>query len=119
MPRDARTYVLDIVDSCDAVASALEGVDFESYEMSRVLRSSVEREFITIGEAMRVLRGLAPEVFARITQAHRIVDFRNQLTHEYSSVSDAIVWTIAVREAPMLRVECMRELEALDEATAD
>jgi len=73
MPRDARTYVLDIVDACDAVASALEGVDFESYEVRRVLRSAVEREFITIGEAMRVLRGLAPEVFARITQAHRIV----------------------------------------------
>lgn len=119
MPRDARTYVLDIVDSCIAVASAVEGVDFESYEMNRVLRSAVEREFITIGEAMRVLRDLAPEVFARITHAHRIVDFRNQLTHEYSSVSDAIVWTIAVREAPLLRLECMRELEALDEATAD
>lgn len=119
MPRDARTYVLDIVDACDAVALAIHNVDFEAYEANRVLRSAVEREFITIGEAMRVLRGLAPEVFARITQARRIIDFRNQLTHEYSSTSDAIVWTIAVREAPMLRVECVRELEDLDDASAD
>ncbi len=118
MSRDARTYVLDILESCDAVASAIGGVDFESYAVNRVLRSAVEREFITIGEAMRMLRDLSPHVFSRITHAGRIVDFRNQLTHEYSSISDAVVWTIAVREAPVLRAECARELESLDEASA-
>jgi uncharacterized protein with HEPN domain len=119
MPRDARTYLLDIVDSCDAVGSAITGVDFEAYRDSRLIRAAVEREFIIVGEAMRVLHGLAPDIFARITQARRIIDFRNQLTHEYSSVNDAVVWTIALREAPALRGECLRELEALDQAAAD
>jgi hypothetical protein len=33
-------------------------------------------------------------VFARITQAHPVVDFRNQLTHWYMTVNDTIVWGI-------------------------
>jgi uncharacterized protein YutE (UPF0331/DUF86 family) len=38
---------------------------------------------------------LSPQAYAQITHARRIVDFRNQRTHEYPAVDDAVVWLIA------------------------
>jgi uncharacterized protein with HEPN domain len=114
MQRDARSYLLDIIDSCDAIAQAIADVDLEAYLSNRLIRSAVEREFIIIGEAINRLSRVSPESFASITQGRHIVDFRNQLSHEYSSVNDTIVWTTAVREAPLLRDECAVVLDALE-----
>ena len=113
MPHDARAYLADIVESCDAIAAALSGVDLEGYRADRLVRSAVEREFTIIGEAMLVLSRSAPETFGRISQARRIVDFRNQLTHEYPNVNDVVVWGIADRDVPVLRRECQALLEEL------
>jgi uncharacterized protein with HEPN domain len=113
MPRDVRAYLADIVESCDAITSALAGVDVEAYQASRLVRSAVEREFTIIGEAVIVLSRQAPEVFERITQARRIVDFRNRLTPEYPSVSDVLVWGAADRDVAVLRLECRALLEEL------
>ena len=111
MPRDARAYLADIIESCDAIAVAVQDLDLASYEGSRLVRSSVEREFIIIGEAAAALARIAPEVFDAITRARRIVDFRNQLTHEYPAVDDALVWAIAKRDVPVLRGECVALLQ--------
>ncbi len=113
MQREARAYLADIVESCDAIASAVEGVDAEAYHQTRLIRSAVEREFTIIGEAVLVLSRTSPEIFARISQARRIVDFRNQLTHEYPNVNDALVWGIADRDAPVLREEGSALLEEI------
>jgi uncharacterized protein with HEPN domain len=115
MPRDALAHLSDIIESCDAITAALVGVDLEAYKRNRLVRSSVEREFIIIGEAISALSHAAPVVFAGITRARRIVDFRNQLTHEYPTVDDSVVWAIADRDVPVLRHECsalMRGIEA-------
>ncbi len=106
MPRDARAFLSDILDSCDAISVAVQGLDLAAYEGNRLVRSSVEREFIIIGEAVSALARLAPDMFDSITRARRIVDFRNQLTHEYPTVDDALVWAIAERDVPVLRREC-------------
>lgn len=111
MPRDVRAYLTDIVESCDAITAALTGIDVEAYRRNRLIRSAVEREFTIIGEAMLVLSRTAPDVFARITQSRRIVDFGNQLTHEYPNVNDMLVWGIADRDVPVLRGECLALLE--------
>jgi uncharacterized protein with HEPN domain len=106
MPRDARAYFADIVESCDAITVAVRGLDLAGYEGTRLVRSSVEREFILIGEAAAALARIAPKVFDAITRARRIVDFRNQLTHEYPTVDNALVWAIVEHDVPVLRREC-------------
>jgi len=110
MPRDARAYLKDILDACAAIQMAVEGSSFADYESSRLVRSSVEREFIIIGEAAAALAKLAPEQFAGITRARRIVDFRNRLTHAYPTVDNGIVWAIVEHDIPMLRGECEKLL---------
>lgn len=105
MRRDARAYLQDLIDACGAIGFALAGVEFDEYRASRLLRSAVEREFITIGEAATALAFLDPSLFSRLTNGRRIVDFRNQLTHEYPHVDDRIVWLVACDDVPVLRSE--------------
>jgi uncharacterized protein with HEPN domain len=111
MPRDERAYLADILESCDAIESAARNLDLAAYQDNRLVRSSVEREFIIIGEAMAALARLAPATFEGITRARRIVDFRNQLTHEYPTVDDALVWAIVETDVPVLRRECAEILK--------
>lgn len=85
----------------------MRNLDLTAYQDNRLIRSSVEREFIIMGEAMAALARIAPSTFNAITRSRRIVDFRNQLTHEYSTVDDALVWAIVVTDVPGLRRECV------------
>jgi uncharacterized protein with HEPN domain len=116
MPRDQRAYLTDIIAACDAIAGAVHGLDVATYQANRLVRSSVEREFIIIGEAIAALARVAAETFDAITHARRIVDFRNQLTHEYPTVDDALVWAIVETDVRVLRRECAALLERATEA---
>jgi uncharacterized protein with HEPN domain len=116
MPRSAAAYLLDIVEACDAIETALRGVDLAKYQSARLIRSAVEREFIIIGEAVSALARIEPVLSAGISQARMIVDFRNQLTHAYPSIDDEAVLAIADHEIPVLRRECEGLLETVGEA---
>ncbi len=119
MPRDARAYLSDVIEACDAITNAVRGLDLQSYEGNRLVRSSVEREFIIIGEALAALNRMSEEIFGSITHARRIVDFRNQLTHQYPNVDDAIVWAIIERDVPVLRGECARHVHRMSPPAED
>lgn len=113
MPRRTAAYLADIVDACEAIADALRGQDLASYENNRLVRSAVEREFILVGEAMTALSHHEPDTFSSISDARRIVDFRNLLTHEYATIDDALVYAVAVGLAPALQAECMALLATM------
>ncbi len=66
-----------------------------------------------IGEALAQLLRLDPSLRSRISDAGRIIAFRNRLIHGYSSVADEVVWGILEANLPSLRKEVavlMREL---------
>jgi len=106
MPRSTAAYLADIVDACDALAEVLSGVDLETYCSRRSIRSSVEREFTIIGEAIGALSRRDPVLAARISHARLIVGFRNRLVHEYPQIDDESVYGIARHDVPVLRAEC-------------
>jgi uncharacterized protein with HEPN domain len=106
MPRSTAAYLADIIDACDGLADVLDGVDLEAYRARRSVRTSVEREFTIIGEAVGVLSRRDPALAARISHARLIVGFRNRLVHEYPQIDDEAVYSIAQHDAPVLRAEC-------------
>lgn len=116
MQRDSRAYLADILESCDAISTALSGMQIGDYLSNRLVRSSVEREFIIIGEAVLALSHKAPDIFNSISNARRIVDFRNRLTHEYPTVDDELVWALAMVDLQVLRSECAALVLGLDSA---
>jgi len=111
MPRSAAAYLSDIVEACNAVEEVLRGVSLADYLDARAIRSAVEREFITIGEAVKVLSRVAPDVYEGISEARLIVGLRNVLTHDYAAVDDESVFGLANEELGVLRSECAALLE--------
>jgi uncharacterized protein with HEPN domain len=88
----------------------------DSNRSNRLVRSLVDRELTIIGEAIITLARTAPVAFASMTQTRRIVDFRNQLTHEYPSVDGERVWGFIDGDAPVLRRECAALMDSLASA---
>ncbi|HEX7365741.1 MAG TPA: HepT-like ribonuclease domain-containing protein [Pelobium sp.] len=76
---------------------------FELYANNPLLQDAVERNIITIGEAMNALLKLNPEI--KITNARRIVDARNKLTHGYDEIEIVQIWSIIVNHLPILKEE--------------
>ena len=114
MRRDPRAYLADILESCEAIDAAIAGMSLEDHLLNRLVRSSVEREFTIIGEAVLALSHKSPATFDSITGARRIVDFRNRLTHEYPMVDDELVWALARQDMRVLHHECAGLLKALE-----
>ena len=106
MPRSIAAYLADILEACDAIDDVLREIDLNAYASQRAIRSSVEREFIILGEAVAGLRRMAPELAAEITDAKVIVGFRNVLTHNYAGVDDEAVYGVATQDLRLLRKEC-------------
>lgn len=105
MPRDARKYLHDIREACEAIRAFVEGETPDRYESNRQLRSSIEREFILIGEAMRQLRDLDPSFEDCISEVGKIISFRHQLVHGYDVIRHETVWKIIEEDLPTLLAE--------------
>jgi uncharacterized protein with HEPN domain len=51
LQRDARSFLWDVRESAEAIATFIRGRTFEDYTKDLMLRSAVERQFEIIGEA--------------------------------------------------------------------
>lgn len=77
--------------------------DFDIYNSNYMLQDAVERNLITIGEAVNHLLKKYPNII--ISNARRIVDTRNKLTHGYDEIENVQVWSIIIRHLPILKKE--------------
>jgi uncharacterized protein with HEPN domain len=102
MSNRARALLSDILSAGNNIQQFVKDVPFEEYTSSALLRAAVERQFEIIGEALARLARYEPELFARVPDARRIVDFRNVLVHGYDIVDDEIVWQAIHEHLPLL-----------------
>jgi hypothetical protein len=79
MARDLSAYLQDIYDAYIAIEEVIEGVTLDDYRGKRAVRSSVEREFIIIGETLRRISALDERLFYSISNSRTIIDFRTFL----------------------------------------
>jgi len=105
MPRDLAAYLQDILDASCAITDVMRGVSLEDYRATRSIRSSVEREFIIIGEALRRVSALDESLFCSISNSRAIVDFRNLLAHDYGAVDDDAVFGLVYSDLIVLKAE--------------
>lgn len=94
--------LLDIKVCIDEIFDFLDGRrDFNQYKSDLKTKKAVERNLEIIGEAMsRILK--IDKDFA-IDNAKNIVGTRNRIIHSYDNISDDVIWTIVVRELPLLK----------------
>ncbi len=81
------------------------GKSFADYQVDALLRAGVEREFITIGEALMQADRIDSTAVRVITCLRQIVGFRNVLVHGYTAIQDATVWGVVENDLPMLKQE--------------
>jgi uncharacterized protein with HEPN domain len=114
MKRDPRAFLSDVIEAGHAIQQAVDGINLGAYSDSRLIRSSVEREFTIIGEALGQLSRTDVGLFAQIDQAPQVISFRNKLTHEYININNQLVWGVIKTNLPVLVDQCRQLLDRLD-----
>jgi len=104
MDNNTNKILTDILICIDNIEVYLgEDKIFSVYDANQLLQDAVERNLITIGEAVNLLLKKMPDI--AISNARRIVDTRNKLTHGYDEIENVQVWNIIIKHLPVLKLE--------------
>jgi uncharacterized protein with HEPN domain len=115
MQPDLLKYLTDIQQALTELQE-FKGTTLVEYQAAGLARRGIEREFITIGEAMSHMLHRFPEAEMRIDHARRIANFRHILVHAYGEVDDSIVWDILTNSVPLLRKQVENWIAELGES---
>lgn len=105
MQLEVRKHLFDVLEAIKEIESYVQGLDCFRFLTHGMAQAAVERKFEIIGEALNRLQRIDPNVFARTTDAQRILGFRNILAHGYDVVDHAIVWDIIANHLSILKTE--------------
>ena len=111
MRLESKTFLEDIRQAVALILDFTRGKTFNNYENEALLRSGVERQFEIIGEALNRLNRVDSATADQISQARRIIGFRNILVHGYDIVENTVVWDIVEKNIPVLHTEILSLLE--------
>ena len=97
MEKKILIWLEDIYQAIDEIEEFLpEKRDFLTFKKDLKTRKAVERNIEIIGEAVKRILNVAPEI--NITSARKIVDARNRIIHGYDTISDDIIWAIITND---------------------
>ncbi len=102
MDNKIQSLLLDIRTCINEISDFLgERRDFFEYKTDIKTKKAIERNLEIIGEAMT--RILKIDNNFPITNAKNIIGTRNRIIHSYDKISDEVIWTIIIRELPLLK----------------
>ena len=103
------------IDAIAEIRSFIEGLDFEGFSKSSLIKSACIRQLEIIGEACNriseELKNENPDVPWR-----QVVGLRNVLIHQYFGVDEQIIWDVIQKEMLMLE---SRAKEIMDDFKND
>ena len=105
-------YILDIesiISEIDIVKSRTNN-DFTIFQKDKILRRAIERDLEIIGEAIRKVVEIQPDI--QISSTKKIIGLRNIISHAYDSVEPELIWAIIQRDIPVLYDE-LQKLKSL------
>ena len=117
--RDPRILLLDVDKAAAKIEGYIEGMDFSTYIESAGVQDQLERNFITIGEALNQLSMVSPDLSGRIPNVKDIIGFRHKLVHGYDHIDAEVVWSAAVDDLSELRRTIQSLLVELDEVASN
>lgn len=104
MEKEIKVWLADIKQAISEINQFLpEKKIFEDFKKDLKAKRAIERNIEIIGEAVNRILAQNPQI--EITNARKIVDTRNRISHGYDSVSDDIIWAIVIRDLSKLEVE--------------
>jgi uncharacterized protein with HEPN domain len=83
--------------------------NFLNFKKDLKTRKAVERNIEIIGEALRRILEVEPDIL--ISDSRKIVDTRNRIIHGYDTISEDVIWLIVTRHLPILEKEVRKLLK--------
>lgn len=111
-PRSPQLLLSDMLDSCRYLVTISSSRSLQEFLADRMLRGSVERELMIIGEALFQLNREHPEIAALVPEHHKIISFRHVLVHGYAILDREKVWEVVIRKLSILQDQLIRLLES-------
>lgn len=104
MDPEVTVWLDDIRRAIDSILKRTSGVSsFAEFERDETARVFAERYLIVVGEAMKRVLAVQPDI--AITNATRIVRTRHRLVHEYDDIDVETLYIIVVNHLPLLQQE--------------
>ncbi|MBK7357627.1 MAG: DUF86 domain-containing protein [Saprospiraceae bacterium] len=104
MENDIKVWLNDIKQAIQEINQFQpDKKNFLTFQKDLKTKRAIERNIEIIGEAVNRILKVKPEF--QLTNARKIVDTRNRISHGYDSVSEDIIWSIIVRDIPNLEKE--------------
>ncbi len=111
MEKEIKVWLSDIKQAISEINQFLpEKKVFQEFQNDLKAKRAIERNIEIIGEAVNRILAYNPQI--EISNARKIVDTRNRISHGYDSVSDDIIWAIVIRDLPQLKIEINTLLSA-------
>ena len=104
-----RKRLEDAKDACARIGQFIEGVPFDRFQSSALLRSAVERQLEIVGEALGQAARDDESLVEAIPDLPRIVGLRNRVIHGYDTVDPELIWDVVQNKIAPLR----QRLEAM------
>jgi uncharacterized protein with HEPN domain len=114
MSRNPRLYLEYIQQSCAKILRYTADFSYEEFKQDDRTYDAVLRNLEIIGEAAK---NVPEEIRLRIpfVEWRKISGFRDIAAHQYSSISDSIVWDIVQNKIPELDAQLTRILSEISE----
>jgi len=110
MENEINVWLEDIKQAIEEIISFLPKKRiYPEFKKDLKGKRAIERNLEIIGEAVN--RILKAEPNFPITNARKIVDTRNRISHGYDTVSDDIIWAIIVQDLDKLQAEIKMALK--------
>jgi len=109
MQPEVTKFLHDVRQACERLQRFTAGKSFADYQQDEEKQAAVERQFITLGEALAQASKVDPTLPQSITAFGQIIAFRNILVHGYASVRHETVWGVIENDLAVL----MKEVENL------
>lgn len=104
--RTARQYFEDLLEYTEIIESYIGSITLDEFLADRMRMDAIIRNVEVLGEASRQLLDVLPDAASRFPSIPFAVMYatRNRLIHGYTGTKPQIVYEVAVREIPMVRL---------------
>ena len=76
---------------------------FDEFSKNKMLRQAIERNLEIIGEGINRVMLTEPEI--SISNARKIVNLRNRISHEYDKLDNETLYVVSIKYLPELLAE--------------
>ncbi len=105
MSHQINKHLFDIRQAIEDIESFLNDKKYHDFTSGTLIQSAVERKLEIIGEALNRIKKKIARILDNITDAHRIIAFRNVLIHGYDNLDSKIIWDVCHYNLSKLKEE--------------